>query len=129
VRTSYVQVCHTCEVQRHEQCIVFAKFSDPNAPVEDLQGHCFCYDAHHQIGIHPELTKRNAYRTTPNKSGGTREVDYELEPFEQFGPEDKGKGGKYGKPATDLEDARAIRDEVDRRNETRRRYAEMDFKF
>jgi len=128
-RDTYVRVCHTCEVQLHEQCIVFEKVRAGELPDNNataLRGNCFCFDAQHQIGIHPALTGHFAQRTLP-KRGQMREVDYDLEPFEQVGPLDKGKGGKYGKPAADLDDARAIQAEVDWRNETREMYRTGNF--
>lgn len=109
-------VCHTCEVQRHEQCIVIL---DPLAT-------CSCEEVNHQLAIHPELTGHLAQRSLP-KRGEMREIDYELEPFEQFGPYDRKSALKYGKPAEDLEDSRSIRRSIDWRNDLRRRYEEGDF--
>jgi hypothetical protein len=66
---------------------------------------CFCWQNDHLVLERPTsgrdglLQQHNQYGVR----GRIREVDYLLEAFEQVGPFDKGKGGKYGKPADDLE--------------------------
>ena len=113
------QMCHQCAVLRHIDCVVHS-LAGP------VSGRCLCYDYAHDLNTHPELTGHPVVQQRA-PYGLQRDVDYELEPFEKFGPMDAHSANKYGKPSEDLEDSRSIARQLDIRNEVRTRYRNMDF--
>jgi hypothetical protein len=94
-------ICSACEVELHQHCITVTTASDPE-PV-----YCHCAATTHTIQLPAWLAElvggnNRLKQTYTHPRGQMRDVDYDLEPFEQVGPKDKGKGGKYGKPQDDI---------------------------
>lgn len=91
-------VCSPCNVGLHDSCLVYA-----NAGAS-----CICLNEMHTTFEHPGLhgrVFRKDYWSPQTTDQPVREVDYELEPFEQH-PAGTTKANQ-DKPADDLEDARA----------------------
>lgn len=88
-------ICSTCNVNRHDLCIYIA--------TEGAVA-CSCAAAEHTLYTSVSLRTGLLVKETHPRAplNGMRKIDYDIEPFEQVGPRDKGKGGKYGKPEDDI---------------------------